>query len=258
MRLSICVEMIFTELPFVDRIAAVAAAGYSAYEFWGWRRQDLTAVREATSRAGLTVSGIVLDTLARPVDSETHEQLLRDTEETFAVARNLGCQTVILQAGNLRADRSRADQQAAIIDVLKRLAPPAENAGIIVALEPLNTLVDHPGYYLTSSREGAAIIRSVGSPAVRLLFDIYHQQISEGNVSANLEACRAEIGHIHVAGAPGRHEPTSGELNYPFLMDQLRAWPYGGYVGLEYRPTLPSAESVRRTGQFLGGTGKDW
>jgi hydroxypyruvate isomerase len=256
MRLSVCVEMIFTELPFVDRIAAVAAAGYSAYEFWGWRQRDLASVGAATRRAGLAVSGLVLDTPARPVDAETHGQLLQAARETFAVAGELGCRTVILQAGNLRNDRSRAEQHTAIIDLLKELAPLAEDAGVIVALEPLNTLVDHPGYFLTSSHEGVEIIRSVGSPAIRLLFDIYHQQVSEGNVSANLEACRHQIGHLHVAGVPGRHEPGFGELHYPFLIDQLRGWPYTGYIGLEYRPTLPSQESLRRTAQLLGGTAR--
>jgi hydroxypyruvate isomerase len=202
------------------------------------------------------VSGLVIDTPARPVNPETHEQLLQAARETFAVARELECRTAILQAGNLRTGVERAEHQEAIIAALRALAPIAEDTGVTVALEPLNTLVDHPGYYLTASEEGAAIIRAVDSPAIRLLFDIYHQQVSEGNVSANLEACRDVIGHIHVAGVPGRHEPGRGELNYPFLMDQLRGWPYTGYIGLEYRPTLPSGESVRQTAQLLGGTGR--
>jgi hydroxypyruvate isomerase len=243
-------------MPFVDRIAAVAAAGYPAYEFWGWRQKDLPAIREATRRAGLAVSGLVVDSPARPVDPATHGRLVQDARETFAVARELDCRTAILQAGNRRPGVSQAAQQEAIVAGLRLLAPLAEEAGITVALEPLNTLVDHPGYYLTSSREGAEIIRAVGSPAVRLLFDIYHQQVSEGNLSANLEACRDVIGHVHIAGVPGRHEPGSGEIQYPFLIDQLRRWPYEGYIGLEYRPTLPAAESVRQAAQLLGGSGR--
>jgi hydroxypyruvate isomerase len=254
MKLSVCVEMIFTELPFVDRIAAAAAAGYPAFEFWGWRQKDRAAIKEATRRTGLAVSSLVLDTPARPVEPETHDQLLQAARETFAVAHELQCHRVILLAGNLHAGVARAAHHEAIIAALRALAPIAEDAGVTVVLEPLNALVDHPGYYLTTSSEAAEILRAVDSPFIRLLFDIYHQQVSEGNVSANLEACRDVIGHVHVAGVPGRNEPGRGELNYPFLMDQLRRWPYTGYIGLEYRPTLPSAESLRQSAQVLGGT----
>jgi hydroxypyruvate isomerase len=134
------------------------------------------------------------------------------------------------------------------------VAPHAEAAAITVVVEPLNTLVDHAGYFLTGADEGAAIIRAVDSPAVRLLFDIYHQQVTEGNLSARLEAYRDLVGHIHVAGVPGRRDPGHGEINYPFLMDQLRRWPYEGYVGLEYRPLGGSRNSVVQTAQLLGGT----
>jgi hydroxypyruvate isomerase len=246
--------MIFTELPFVDRIAAVAEAGYGAYEFWKWRKKDLGAIKQATQRAGIAVSGLVLDTAATLVDPDTHDQLVRDAKETFAVAQELGCRAVIATTGNERAGIARMEQHAALVAGLRAVAPHAEAAGITVVVEPLNTLVDHAGYFLTGADEGAAIIREVDSRAVRLLFDIYHQQVTEGNLSARLEAYRDLVGHIHVAGVPGRRDPGHGEINYPFLMDQLRRWPYEGYVGLEYRPLGESRTSVLQTAQLLGGT----
>jgi len=253
-KLSVCVEMIFTELPFIDRIAAVAEAGYGAYEFWGWRKKDLGAIKRATQRAGITVSGLVLDTAATLVDPDTHDQLVGDAQETFAVAQELSCRTVIATTGNERRDVARADQHAAVVAGLRAVASYAEAAGITVVVEPLNTLVDHAGYFLTGADEGAALIREVDSPAVRLLFDIYHQQVTEGNLSARLEAYRDLIGHIHIAGVPGWRDPGHGEINYPFLMNQLRSWPYRGYVGLEYRPLGASRESVLQAAQLLGGT----
>jgi hydroxypyruvate isomerase len=255
MKLSVCVEMIFTDLPFTERIAAVAEAGYGAFEFWGWRNKDLPAVKEATRRAQLSVAGIAMDTRGLLVDPATHRQIVADAQQTFAVARDLGCPTVLTTTGNERAGVARAEQHAAIVAGLRAVAPHAEAAGVTVALEPLNLLVDHAGYYLASADEGAAIVREVDSPAVRLLFDIYHQQITEGNITARLDACKDLIGHIHIAGVPGRHEPGSGELNYPFLMERLRAWPYTRYVGLEYRPVGGSRESLRQTAELLGGSG---
>ena len=255
MKLSVCVEMIFADLPIVDRIAAVAEAGYPAFEFWGWRNKDLAALKAATQRAGLAVGGFGLDTRGVLVDPATHDQVVEDTRETLAVARELGCTAIFVTTGDERHGVPRAAQHAAVVAALRAMAPHAEAAGVTLVLEPLNTLVDHAGYFLASADEGAAIVREVASPAVGLLFDIYHQQITEGNLSARLDAYRDLIGHVHIAGVPGRHDPEPGELNYPFLMDRLRAWPYTRYVGLEYRPAGDSRESLQRTAQLLGGTG---
>jgi hydroxypyruvate isomerase len=111
-------------------------------------------------------------------------------------------------------------------------------------LEPLNQL-DHPGEFLSSSDEGFAIVREVGSPNVRLLFDIYHQQISEGNLTRRIVDNLDLIGHFHVADVPGRHEPGTGEINYEHLFGVLREHGYGGYVGLEYLPHVDAAASLR-------------
>jgi hydroxypyruvate isomerase len=172
------------------------------------------------------------------------------------VARDLGCPTLFVTSGNERAGSTRQEQHDAIVAGLRAVAPSAEGAGVTIVLEPLNILVDHAGCFLASSDEGAAIVQEMDSPAIRLLFDIYHQQVTEGNVSARLEAYRDLIGHIHIAGVPGRHEPGSGELHYPFLMAQLRAWPYTKYVGLEYKPVGSSRASVLQTADLLGGTGR--
>ena len=256
MKLSVCVEMIFTDLPFVDRVAAVAEAGYPAYEFWGWRNKDLAALKQAAQRHGLSVAGCALDARAVLVDPAVRSQLVADSREAFAAAREIGCPTLFVTSGNERAGVPRQEQHVSIIEGLRAIAPDAEAAGATVVLEPLNILVDHAGCFLASSDEAAEIVREVHSPAVRLLFDIYHQQITEGNVTARLEAYRDLLGHVHLAGVPGRHEPEPGELNYPFLLDRLRAWGYAKYVGLEYKPVGNSRESIEQSAQILGGTGR--
>jgi hypothetical protein len=127
----------------------------------------------------------------------------------------------------------------------KLLAPLVEAVGITVVVEPLNVLVDHPGYYLTTSAEGFEILDEVGSQAVKLLFDIYHQQITEGNLLANIVPHIKQIGHFHVADVPGRHEPGTGEINYANVFHAIDKAGYEGFVGLEYWPTVPAADTLR-------------
>lgn len=251
MKLTVCAEMFFVDLPFLDRIQAIADAGYKAVEFWAWRSKDIAAIKRITHRTGLSVSSFILETEAVLVDPGTHEQLVRGADETFAVARELGCRSVIALTGNERRGVPRAEQHAAIVAGLRLIARSAEAAGVTIVLEPLNKRVETPDYFLTSSDEGAQIVHAVGSPSVRLLFDIYHQQVSEGDLSVHLEEHREIIGHIHVAGVPGRGDPGNGEINYPFLMDQLRRWPYKGYIGLEYSPDGDPRQSLQRTADLL-------
>ena len=112
-------------------------------------------------------------------------------------------------------------------------------------VEPLNTKLNHPGYFLSASKEAFDLIDEVGAQSVRVLYDIYHQQITEGDILRSLLPNLDKAGHIHAAGAPGRHELTQGELNYPNIFKQLRAAGYEGYVGLEYSPQQAPEEGLR-------------
>ncbi len=133
---------------------------------------------------------------------------------------------------------------AAIVAALRAGAPLCEDAGVTMVLEPLNVLVDHAGYYLVTSAEGFQIVDEVGSPAVKLLYDVYHQQITEGNLIATITANVGRIGHLHVADVPGRHEPGTGEINYRNVLRAVEAAGYAGYVGLEYQPQADPAATL--------------
>ena len=129
----------------------------------------------------------------------------------------------------------------------------AAEADFTLLLEPLNTLVDHPGYYLDSSAEALAIVRAIGSPHLKILFDIYHMQIMEGNLLATIEKNIAWIGHFHAAGVPGRGELFDCELNYPHILARIEASGYHGAFGLEYFPALSDHnQSLRDTLAYLG------
>ena len=253
-KLSACIEMLFYEIDFLDRPKAAAAAGMDAIEFWGWGNKDMDALKEACDKAGIPMSACGVGTRDAKrneqwarwgmLDRRNHSILEENLHETLETIMPYGIKTFLLTVGQA-LPLPRWMQHASIVDGLKRIAPIAEKAGVKVVLEPLNPMVNHRGYYLDTSYEAFDILRQVGSPAILLLFDIYHQQITEGNLIENISFNADLIGHIHVADVPGRHQPGTGEIHYGRVMKTLSDSGYAGYTGLEYRPIgVPSAESL--------------
>lgn len=245
LRLSACIEMIFTERPFLERIDLVAECGLPAFEFWSWRNKDVDGIVAKRKATGLKVSALCVDPgcrLTLPPSKETHVSAVRDT---IPVLKKLGSRTMIITVGNEIPRRTRKEQHESIVECLKASSPLAEEAGITMVVEPLNTLVDHGGYYLWSSAEGFEIVREVGSKNVRLLYDIYHQQIMEGNLIANITKNIDLIGHFHVGDVPGRHEPGSGEINYLNVFKAIAKTGYKGYIGLEFRPSKSGEQALK-------------
>ena len=137
-------------------------------------------------------------------------------------------------------------QKKSIIDGLRAAAEIVEREKLLLVLEPLNILVDHAGQFLSSSLEAFEIVKEAGSASVKVLFDIYHQQVTEGNLTANIRDHIDLIGHFHVADVPGRHEPGTGEINYVNLFREIERTGYQGYVGLEYLPLGEVEEPLRK------------
>ena len=246
-RLSSCIEMMFTEFPLWERFARAARAGFSAVEFWGWPGKDLNEMAEGANSAGIAFSACCVGTAmaARSARYENGAMLVRQNaalyadmvEETIRAVSPMGIRTLIATTGQALPGVNRHTQQDGIIACLCAAVPVLEKHGFQLVLEPLNILVDHKGYYLDTSKQGFEIIRLVGSPRVRLLYDIYHQQITEGNLIRTITDNIDLIGHIHVADVPGRHEPGTGEINYKNVFAAINASGFGGYVGCEYTPS---------------------
>ncbi len=243
-RFSACVEMIFRELPFAERLERVAAAGLPAFEFWRVADKDVEAIRARKTDLGLECAAFVGSGGVPLVEPERRPEFLAALRDAIGVARRLDTRTLLVTTGQAVPGRSREEQHAAVVAALREGARLAEDAGITLVLEPLNVLVDHRGYYLVTSAEGFQIVDEVGSPAVKLLYDVYHQQISEGNLIATITANVARIGHIHVADVPGRHEPGTGEIDYRNVFRAIDSAGYPGYVGLEYRPAADTATTL--------------
>jgi len=244
-RLSACIEMIFTGAPFLDRIAKVAEIGLPAFEFWDWGSKDITEIKRRKQKYGLATATFGVDLKANIVGRSATESFLKAVKDSVKVARELDCRTLIVTTGNELKGVPRSQQHESIVKCLKGAAATVEKEKVTLVLEPLNILVDHKGYYLSSSSEGFDIIKEVGSPNVKLLFDVYHQQIMEGNLISNITKNIDLIGHFHTGDVPGRHEPGTGEINYANVLMAIDGTGYGGYVGLEFTPTRDPKQSLK-------------
>jgi hydroxypyruvate isomerase len=244
-RLSVCIDMIMTNMPFLDRMDRVKQLGYPAFEFWEWKSKDVEAIRRKKEELGLEIATIMGSGWKQLFTEDARKNFVSEIRASIEAAKKLGAKTLIVTTGNEDKQRPRAEQHAAYVSALKAAAPYAQEAGIPLVLEPLNTKVDHPGYYLTTAKEGLEIIDEVGNPAVKLLFDIYHHQIMEGNIIPDITANIAKIAHFHVGDVPGRHEPGSGEINYANVFRAIAATGYRGFVGLEFKPSRNADEVLR-------------
>jgi len=243
---SVCANALFGGLPVHEAIGLVRGAGFDACEVWGWWDMDVDRVRHAMDEHGVRFAALC--TRFVPLnDPAKRQEYLQGLQETLAVAGGLGCRTIITQVGQEQPQLSRETQVQSIVDGLKACVPLLKEAGATLVIEPLNTRYDHPGYLLARSDEAFAIVREVGSPHVKVLFDIYHQQITEGNLIPNITENVEWIGHVHVAGHPGRHEPFGeNEIHYPSVLGALKKAGYTGAVGLEYFPVMDAMESLKK------------
>jgi hydroxypyruvate isomerase len=262
MKSSVCIEMIFTEVPFLERIEKAAQAGFDAIEFWNWDNKDLPAVKAAVKRAGIGIASFQANLGGTLVHPAQRDEFVASIEKSLTKAQEMGAPTLFLLTDELGDDRtvryqfpelSEEAKYQSVFDGLQALAPLAEKAGITLLLEALNICVDHPGYFLNRSVVGFELVRAVGSPHIKLLFDIYHMQVMEGNIIHSLTHNLDVIGHVHVADVPGRHQPGTGELNYANIFKALRQAGYDRYVGFELDPTVPSEEAAPALLSLLKG-----
>jgi len=253
-RVDVCIEAVFEDLPLVERAKRVADAGFDAVEFWFYDMggdRGISGFGKWCSDNGIRINNAVVNapdasiggSLVDPADRAKYISRLK---ETIKVCKDIDCCQAITCTGNALAGASYYAQKRCVIDTLKAAAEVCEAEDFKLFVESLNTSVDHHGYFLASAEEGGDICRQVGSPRVKLLFDIYHMQIMGGNVIARIEDLMDVIGHFHAAGVPGRHDLDIGELNYPNILKAIEGFGYNGLFGLEYWPAGDEMESLRR------------
>jgi hydroxypyruvate isomerase len=234
--LAASAEMLFTELPFTERVRKLDELGFQV-EIWDWTTKDLPAL----AGTGATFSSMTGYITGNLTEDGGIEQLLASAERSLEAAAVIDSPRLNLHGTGLdsvglpvhpRETVSPADWLTAA-DTLERIAVLGERHGRVFTLENLNTAVDHPGTPFARAADTITLVEAVGSPYLRLNLDLYHAQIGEGNLIELIERALPLIGEIQVADVPGRHEPGTGEIAYPAIAGALKRVGYTGVVGLE-------------------------
>ena len=250
MRFCVAIPCFFKGVDFCDALRQVAALGYDAAETYNWKSLDLDAVKQAIDETGVELLSMCT-TDFRLTEPECRQIWLDGLKESCIAAQKLGVHRLITQVGK-DTGAPREEQHASIVAGLKAAAPILEEYDVTIMIEPLNTYVNHPGYYLWSSVEAFEIIREVDHPKVKVIYDIYHQQVMEGNIIPSITKNLDCIAHLHAAGHPGRNEMQYGESDYKNIIKAVDAAGYTGSLGLEYRPLLDPIESLKRAKEIYG------
>lgn len=258
---SACIEPMYGELPFLERFQAAKEDGFEFVEFWSWTDKDLDAVKAAADSAGIGIAGFNGDAGLSLVDPSQKEDYLAFLRRSVEAAKKVGARSVTIHSNGLGEGGRVVDpydslshtvKLCAMFDTLRTCAEIAGNAGIDMNLEPLNITTDHVGNFLTTTRMAAELTRLIGSPRLRVLYDVYHMQLNEGSLCDNILAYGDQFGHVHVADAPGRHEPGTGEINYPKIFSCLERAGYRGLIGYELIPETTTKNAVRAIMKYAG------
>jgi hydroxypyruvate isomerase len=243
-------EMWWGGMPFLDRIRAAAALGYPGFEFWPWQGKDIDAIAKLSKELGLEVAQFTAWGFTPGMnETKNHEAFLKAIEEGCAVAKKLECRKMTVVGGNDVDGMTQSQMHANIITALRKAAPIAERQQVMLILEPMNIRVDHKGHCLYGSVDAVRICREVDSPMVKINWDLYHMQISEGDLCGRLRDGFDQVGYLQLADHPGRYEPGTGEIHYNRVLQEAYDLGYRDFVGLECRPKtteLAAAQGVAR------------
>ncbi|GMQ84572.1 MAG: TIM barrel protein [Acidimicrobiia bacterium] len=234
--LAVCSEMVFLDLPFEERLRRLDDLGFQV-EIWDWTQKDIGAL----VRTGATFSSMTGYLRGGLAERDASAEMLRTAGEAIPVAKELGCPRLVVHGtqldGSGRAVRPVSEVTGSMwlnaARTLDELAELGESNGVTFCLENLNVLVDHPGVPFARAADTLALVEATDRPGVRMMLDLYHAQIGEGNLVELVHRAGSAIGEVQVADVPGRCEPGTGELNYPAIASALGDIGYSGVVGLE-------------------------
>ncbi len=247
------IDLFFPKQPWDTRAAQIAGCGFSFVETWQGKNP---AELQQMSTNGIQLISIVMnfggEADVAPIRKENLPAFLERIDKMADNALSAGCKQGIVTTGQQVGGRGYQTQRAALVEALAQAGERVKARGFSLNLEPLNTEVDHAGYFLSDPADAVAVCKETGCSNVKVLFDVYHMAIMRGNLTEFLRNNIRWIGHFHTAAVPGRHEPMNGETNYPFLLSEIEKLGYDGYIGLEYMPLLESRESLLQTKKYFG------
>lgn len=251
MHYSVCLPAVLGGRNQETALNIVREAGFSHYEIWSWWDRDLDELLRLQQENDLSIAALCTRMIPLNIP-EKREEYLKGLYETAQVCRKLGCSTVISQVGAELEGVSREAQHKSIVEGLRACIPLLREYGLTLTFEPLNTRIDHKGYYLWSSEEAFQIADEVNSPHVKILYDLYHQgvmgDLDLDRIVENID----RIGHFHMAGVPGRHEPLiDSQVPYEEILRAIRKTGYSGSVGLEYIPVQDAVSGLAELNRQL-------
>ena len=244
---SVCIDMMFSQHEFYDRLSAVKACNLHAVEFWKWTNKDIEKIEALLRELNMDVSVFNIDSKDEKLSYDLSRGILNDgrtddflkaLKESIPVYKKLGASAMIVLIGEHRAYCEENVRRC-----LEAAKPLLEEHNVNLVIEPLND-IDRVGYSMPYASPVFALLRKLNSPHIKMLYDIYHQNMmgdfSMEEIRENIDL----IGHFHVADAPGRHEPGTGNIDYEPVLKEIRKLPFNGYVGLEYRATKNDEETL--------------
>lgn len=254
LRKCACIDTLYTELEWNERFAAAGKDGFAAVEFWDYRIRNLEETRKAADDAGVIISGFNGDADYSLVDPGHKEKYLEELKKSIEAAHILGAPSVTIHSNALGEggivvnhydELSDTVKLCSMYDTLLACVKIAEQEKVRLNLEALNITTDHVGNFLQTTQMGAEICRLINSPYLKILYDVYHMQLNEGSLCDNISKYVDQMGHIHVADAPGRHEPGTGEIQYKKVIRHLESCGYTGFIGYELFPQKDTATAVK-------------
>jgi hydroxypyruvate isomerase len=251
--LSVMLWTVFHDLPFEQRMEKVAESGYNAIElvdeFKRWSDADYRNANRRKRELGISFDATA--GLHRSLcDPSERDAFLAEVRAMLPVMEQLECTKLIVLSGNKVPALSLSDQHASCVEGLKRAADVVAPKNVQLLLENIDP-VENPKYFLTSVAEGFEVTRQVNSPHVKFLYDFFHEQLSEGNLIEKLDKNIDQVGLVHVADVPGRHEPGAGEINYPNIYRKLAELKYDKYCAMEFLPTGDAVGSLRAARELV-------
>ena len=266
---GVCIETFFIHLPYEQRIREVAKLGIKNYEFWFHDKsfdginlknedKDFDRIRDLNTELGLTCTDFIFNhpdggIVASLIVKEDQKILINGLKKVVQLARKINCKAFISGSGNVVQGITKTTAFKNMVSGLKLCAEICASEGITLLFEPFNTKVDHPDYFLDDPQLCIDVIKEVNHPNIKMLYDIYHMQIMAGNVIQFIRENIEFIGHFHIAGVPGRHEPMGTELNWPQIIKDIDNLGFLGGIGLEFWPTIDPKDSIIKTIKYLSG-----
>lgn len=237
---SCCIDMMFSELDFYDRIGAVGDCGINTVEFWKWTNKDVDKVKRLLDENKMKLSVFNIDStdevlsydLSRGIlNSGRADEFVAALCESIPTYKKLGAFAMIVLIGE---GAPYCAENA--LKCLNAAKPICEKENVTLVIEPLNA-IDRKGYSMPYAEPVFKLLKKVNSPNIKMLYDIYHQSMTGDFSMEDIRKNIDLIGHFHVADSPGRHEPGTGKVDYVKILSEISALPYSGYIGLEYRAT---------------------